>query len=193
MGHIVAIGTCYSGLLGRPNGRYNRIVLATPLALRRVQKSETLQRLITSVNDPHFRNSPAYVRHGVVKDDFETNCGEVNVGLRLTEPQQEEIDYQAALSTLRSMARGIHRRIMLISQGLKVSEEIDTLRPDCYAAMLADISERQQDPRLRNIAEIGLSDTASFHSIEGPENARKIIYSIPMLSKAPTWAHWEEA
>ncbi|MBN2057873.1 MAG: hypothetical protein JW782_03650 [Candidatus Saganbacteria bacterium] len=192
MRHLEKIGTCYSGLLSPSNSRYGRIVLATAGALRRVKASKTLQRVIHNVNDPHFSNSPAYAMHYLVKEDFVTNRGVINVGLRLAKPESEAIEYQTALDTLISMARGIHRRVLLLSFGLQVAPEIDTLRPDQYAAILADISERQQDPTFKNIAEIGLSETAAFHVIKGPEEAKQLIYSIQMLGEAPTWAHWEK-
>jgi hypothetical protein len=73
--------------------------------------------------------------------------------------------------------------------GIEIPPEVDDLRPDRYATMVAKLFH--VDPTLTSIAEIRFSDR-HLDDLGGGETPRVLTFSTADLEKGPLWSHFDK-
>ncbi len=189
MRHIVRINQCLSGALSGRSSKYHNILLATPFAMKRFFDRPEVQKAVSGIQDPRHQSSPVFDQAGLVKEVFVNARDEVSVGLRSTEPLARETKiYQEARQELVSLARGVHRRVVLGYMGLVAERAIEQLPDNQFSALLAEIEQRFKDPTIATIEELRVSN-AAFHSIKEGTRGKILTLSRAMLDNAACWSN----
>jgi len=186
---VVRIANCYSGVLGGP---YRRVALATEKAFSAFSKDSRLQQQIRQKvggrEDQHLKNILSRARFNAKM--YEARPDWLTFGIRLFQPEeQERDDYAEAERALISMGSGIHRRLFFGIKGIATTKSLETLPDNLYAAMLAKIREKHNDPDLLGITSIDIKDISFDEISDTGDGLKAIVFSRRQLEAEPKWAH----
>jgi hypothetical protein len=187
---LTPIGDCFSGLK-YPNGRYNRVALATRRAIEKFDRSYLLQNAVDqlglspAIKPAHFTMQDANIKVFIGRNDA------LSVGLWLRSPDEEIDIFKKGLAAFRSLARGEHRQLFFLRTGVNVPPEINELAPDLYSALLAKLKDGYHQNTLDDIVAIAFTEKPLDMVTEG-EGGKTMLFSLPQLRTHRSWAHFEE-
>lgn len=188
---------CYSGVLCHPTHPQQRLIrrlaLVTEKALNFLESNEQVQQRLEEAANNYEKFAEILLQEERL--DIEAfECQEKNwcaFGIRLFQPGEEIEIYEKAKDEIRDPAPGNNRRIFFGIMGVATPKKLAALPTNLYAALLAKIRDKYQDPELRRIVRIAFTKGASDRVRQNPNGKMEITLSLPLLKEYERWAHIE--